>query len=87
MTDSTESSVMYTGIKIGVSSYVSIVTQEGIFLCGGFPARTDITVLLLMPVIYSDNLWGCKNLPITRAQTNITALHKFTFSTNLENVR
>ena len=49
-TDFTDSSVMSTGMKIGVSSYVSNVSQEGIVLLGYFPSKTDATVSLIVPV-------------------------------------
>ena len=49
-TDSTASSVMYTGMKIGVSLYVSNVAQEGMFLLGCFASKTDAPVFLIVPV-------------------------------------
>ena len=49
-TDSTDSSVMLTGMKIGVSVYVSNVAQEGIFSLVFFPSKIDLTVLLIVPV-------------------------------------
>ena len=54
-TDSTASSVILTGIKIGVSSYISNVAQEGIFLLGFFSSKTDVMVLLIVPVQSSAN--------------------------------
>ena len=54
-TDYTASSVMSTGTKICVSSYVSNVPQEGIVLLGCFPSKTDVTVSFILPVRSSAN--------------------------------
>ena len=55
VTNSTASYVMLTGIKIGVSLYVSNVTHEGIVSLGFPPSKTDATVSLIVYVRYSDN--------------------------------
>ena len=78
---------MSTGIKIGTFSYVSNVVQEGIFLCGCFTSRTNVTVLFINPVWSSTNLLGCKPLPVSHAQTNMTASRNFPFNTRFENLR
>ena len=44
------SSLFSTGIKIGVSLYVSNVAQEEIFSCGCFLSKTDTAVILIVPV-------------------------------------
>ena len=54
-TDSMDSYVMSTGIKIDVSSYFSNVAQEEIVSLGCFPFKTDTTVLLIVPVQSSAN--------------------------------
>ena len=57
-TDYTASSVMSTGIKIGVSSYVSSIAQEGIVSLGCFTSKNDVTVSLIVPVQSSANSSG-----------------------------
>ena len=52
-----------TGIKIGVSTYVSNVEHEGNFVCECFPARTDAMVLLIMPILSDATSWVTK-IPI-----------------------
>ena len=59
-TDSAASSVMSMGMKIGVSLYVSIVAQEGIVSLGCFSSKTNMTVLLIVPVQSSANISCCK---------------------------
>ena len=85
-TDSTASSVMSTGIKISVSSYVSNVAQERIVSLGYFPSKTDVIVLLIVPVQYTANSSGYKTPPFSLSQTNCTASRNFSFSTRFENV-
>ena len=55
-----ESSMMSTGIQIGILSYVSNVAQEGTFFCGCFPSKTNATFLLIITVHFSANFSGWK---------------------------
>ena len=41
---------MSTGIKIGVSLYITNLAQEGIVLCGCFPSKTYAAIFLIVPV-------------------------------------
>ena len=51
---------MSTGIKIDVSLYVYNMSQEGIVLIVCFPSKTDMMVLLVIPVPSSANVSGWK---------------------------
>ena len=78
---------MSKGIKIGGLPYVSKVAQEVIFLCGCFPARTYAIVSLIIPILSSVNSAGCKTLPVSHAQKNLTSSRNLPFKTRFENVR
>ena len=78
---------MSKGIKIGGLPYVSKVAQEVIFLCGCFPARTYATVSLIIPILSSVNSAGCKTLPVSHAQKNLTASRNFPFGSIFENIQ
>ena len=78
---------MPTGIKIGVSSYVSNVEQERLFSRGCFPDRTDAPVSFIIPFLSSSILSGFKTPTFSCAQKNLTASQNFPFRTRFENVR
>ena len=61
--DSTASSVILTGIKIGVYSYVSNISQEGIVLLGYFSFKNYMTVLLIVSVQYAEKFQVAKLPP------------------------
>ena len=83
--DSTTSSLIYTGIKIGVLSYTSNVDKGG-GSCKCSPVRTDETVSFITPVSSDASSLGCKNPHVSCSQTNMTASHNFPHRTRLENV-
>ena len=83
-TDSTYSYVISTRIKIGVSSYVSNVAQEGFFLLGCFPSKTDLIVSFIVPIQSSANSYGYKTPSFYLPHTNKTALRNFPFRTRFK---
>ena len=85
-TDSTASSVVSTGIKIGVYPYVSNVAQGGFFSLGCFPSKTNVTALLIVTVQSIANSSGCKTLPFSPSHTNCMAPRNFPFRTRIEKI-
>ena len=86
-TGSTASSVILTGIKIGVSLYIFNKAQEGIVFLVCFPSKTDVAVSLIVPVRSAANSYGCKTPPFYLSQTNSMALRNLPFRTRFENVK
>ena len=77
---------MSTGIKTGVSSYVSNLAQEGIVLLECVPYKTYVTVLFIVPVWSSSNSSGWITPPFYLSQTNCMALRNIPFRMRFENI-